>query len=46
MFREAHFLERLMPLPVQHGLLNFSSADEMRYFGRRVDQSGDIPARI
>jgi hypothetical protein len=43
-FREADFLKRLMPLLVRHGMLNFSSADVMRYFGRRVNQSGDIPA--
>ena len=43
-FREADFLKRLMPLLVRHGMLSFSSADVMRYFGRRVNQSGDIPA--
>ena len=45
-FREADFLKRLMPLLVRHGMLNFSSADVMRYFGRRVNQSGDIPANF
>ena len=43
-FREKKFLERLMPLLVRHGMLSFSSADVMRYFGRKVNQSGDIPA--
>jgi len=43
-WREKKFLERLMPLLVRHGMLSFSSADVMRYFGRRVKQSGDIPA--
>jgi hypothetical protein len=42
-FREQKFLERLMPLLVRHGMLSFSSADVMRYFGRKVNQSGDIP---
>ena len=45
-FREADFLKRLMPLLVRHGMLSFSSADVMRYFGRRVNQSGDIPAHF
>ena len=45
-FREADFLKRLMPLLVRHGMLSFSSADVMRYFGRKVNQSGDIPANF
>ena len=45
-FAEADFLKRLMPLLVRHGMLSFSSADVMRYFGRRVNQSGDIPANF
>jgi len=45
-FRQAHFLKRLMPLLVRHGMLSFSSADVMRYFGKRVNQSGDIPANF
>jgi hypothetical protein len=40
-FREADFLKRLMPLLVRHGMLDFSSPDVMRYFGRRVNQSGE-----
>ena len=43
-FAKADFLRRLMPLLVQHGMLSYSSADVMRYFGKRVNQSGDIPA--
>ena len=46
MFREADFLKRLMPLLVRHGMLDFSSPDVMRYFGRRVNQSGDVPANF
>lgn len=42
-FRKADFLKRLMPLLVRHGRLDFSSPDVMRYFGRRVNQSGDGP---
>ena len=45
-FDEADFLKRLMPLLVRHGTLSFSSADVMRYFGKRVNQSGDIPANF
>src|ERR1043166_6354326 len=45
-FREANFLKRLMPLLVRHGLLSYSSADVMRYFGRKVNQSGAIPAHF
>ena len=43
-FDKANVLKRLMPLLVRHGMLNFSSADVMRYFGRKVNQSGAIPA--
>jgi hypothetical protein len=45
-FRQADFLQRLMPLLVRHGMLSFSSADVMRYFGRRVNESGTIPANF
>jgi len=43
-FGEAEFLKRLMSRLVRHGLLSYSSADVMRYFGKRVNQSGAIPA--
>jgi hypothetical protein len=43
-FAKAGVLRRLMPLLVRHGVLSFSSADVMQYFGRKVNQSGDIPA--
>jgi hypothetical protein len=45
-FREGDFLKRLMPLLVRHGLLSYSSADVMRYFGKKVNQSGAIPANF
>jgi hypothetical protein len=45
-FRQADFLKRLMPLLVRHGMLSYSSADVMRYFGRTVNQSGAIPANF
>ena len=45
-FRQADDLKRLMPLLVRHGMLSFSSPDVMRYFGRKVNQSGAIPAHF
>ena len=38
------FLKRLMPLLVRQGMLSYSSADVLRFFGRKVNQSGAIPA--
>src|ERR1035438_2780189 len=35
-----------MPLLVRQAVLSFSCADVMRYFGRRVNQSGEIPANF
>ena len=43
-FGQAEFLKRLMPLLVRHAILNYASADVMRYFGRKVNLSGEIPA--
>lgn len=45
-FRQADFLKRLMALLVRHGMLSFSSPDVLRYFGRKVNQSGAIPAHF
>jgi hypothetical protein len=45
-FSQPDFLKRMMPLWVRHGLLSYSSADVMRYFGRKVNQSGAIPANF
>ena len=45
-FGQADSLKRLMPLLVRHGMLSFSSPDVMRYFGRKVNQSGVIPANF
>lgn len=45
-FAEADVLRRIMPLLVRHGMLRFSSADVMRYFGKRVNPSGDIPLKF
>jgi hypothetical protein len=43
-FRRKISWKRLMPLLVRHGMRSFSSADLMRYFGRKVNRSGAIPA--
>jgi hypothetical protein len=43
-FRDAAFLKRLMSMLVPHGMLSFSSRDVLRYFGKRVNRSGAIPA--
>jgi hypothetical protein len=45
-FGEADYLKRLMPLLVRHGMLSFSSPDVMRYFGRKINLSGAIPANF
>jgi hypothetical protein len=45
-FQEADDLRRLMPLLVRHAVLSHSCADVMRYFGRKVNQSGEIPANF
>jgi hypothetical protein len=42
-FRDADFLKRLMPILVRHGMLSFSSPDVMRYFGKKINLSGEIP---
>lgn len=43
-FRTQEVLRRLMPLWVRHGMLSYASPDVLRFFGRRVNQSGAIPA--
>lgn len=45
-FRQNKYLARLMPLLVRHSVLNFSCADVMRYLGRKVNLSGEIPAHF
>lgn len=45
-FRTADCLRRRMPLWVRHGMLSYSSPDVLRFFGRRVNQSGAIPANF
>lgn len=45
-FREAEFLRRLAWKLTRHAVLNLSSADVLRYLGRKVNQSGEIPANF
>lgn len=45
-FRDADFLQRLMALLAEHGMLSFASPDVLRYFGKRVNLSGAIPANF
>lgn len=43
-FGEEACLRRLAPKLTRHAVMNLSSADVMRYLGRRVNRSGEIPA--
>jgi hypothetical protein len=45
-FREAAELRRLYPRLVHHGMTTFSSPDVMRYLGKRIPLSGDVPKRF
>ena len=45
-FREAAELRRLYPRLVHHGLTTFSSPDVMRYLGKRIPLSGEVPKRF
>ena len=45
-FRRAEFLKRLMRLLVPHAVLSFSCKDILRFFGKRINQSGEIPERF
>ena len=44
MFQNAAFLQRLMAILVPHGMLSFSSSDVLRYFWKRVNRTGALPA--
>jgi len=45
-FREGAELRRLHPRLVHHGMTTFSSPDVMRYLGKRIPLSGDVPKRF
>ncbi len=45
-FRDTAALQRLYPLWVHHGMTSFSSPDVMRFLGRRIPLSGNVPQRF
>ena len=45
-FREAAELRRLYPRLIHHGMTTFSSPDVMRYLGKRIPLSGEVPRRF
>lgn len=45
-FREAAFLKRLMSILTPHGMMDFSSADVLRYFGRQIKPQGEVPGNF
>ena len=45
-FREAADLRRLYPRLVHHGMTTFSSPDVMRFLGKRIPLSGQVPKRF
>ena len=45
-FREAKQLKRLYPRLVHHGMTTLSSADVMRYLGKRLLLNGEIPKTL
>jgi hypothetical protein len=45
-FEKPDVLKRVMRLLVPHGMSSFSSPDVMRYFGKKVNQNGTIPANF
>jgi hypothetical protein len=45
-FRKAEDLRRLFPLFVHHGMTTFSSPDVLRFLGKKITQSGEVPGRV
>ena len=45
-FQDASYLKRLMAVLTPHAIASYRSADVLRYFGRRINQDGSIPARF
>jgi hypothetical protein len=45
-FREAEFLKRMMGLLTPHAIESFSCQDVLRFFQKRVNRNGDIPAKF
>jgi hypothetical protein len=45
-FREAATLRRLHPRLLRHGMTSLGSTDVMRFLGRRIPRSGEVPKRF
>jgi len=45
-FREAAVLRRLHPRLLRHGMTALGSTDVMRFLGRRIPRSGEVPKRF
>jgi hypothetical protein len=45
-FRKAADLRRLYPRLIHHGMTSFFSPDVMRYLGKRIPLSGEVPKRF
>jgi hypothetical protein len=45
-FREADALRRLQPRWLRHGMTALGSTDVMRFLGRRIPRSGEVPKRF
>lgn len=45
-FREAATLRRLHPRLLRHGMTTLGSTDVMRFLGRRIPRSGEVPKRF
>ena len=45
-FRNAEFLKRFTRLAITHAITSFSCADILRYFGKKVSKSGEVPDRV
>jgi hypothetical protein len=45
-FDDADFLQRLMSLVIPHAMHSYRSADVLRFFGKRLNKSGAIPANF
>jgi hypothetical protein len=46
MFRDSQYLTRLHPRLVHHGMTSFSSPDVLRFLGRKMPATGNLPPRL
>lgn len=46
MFRSSKDLARFYPTLIHHAMTTFSSADVMRFLGRKIDSSGKLPSQF